>query len=115
MFNLFKKIKMEKEVWVMEFLGHDIPLEAVSNFFKVFISVLIAFMAYNIGVNDAQEYLKWTAYFHGIYDPATGVTAKCWPELLGTSKVQWVCENSTRAENIFIGGREYKFNFSNTS
>jgi hypothetical protein len=95
-------MKVENEIWVFDVFGNTIPLEAIGKFAQVLLSVLVAFMAYNIGMHDASEIIKWSAYFRGMKTPINSgenlpFYTVCTPEQNG-SQVDWDCKNLSKDE-----------------
>ena len=94
----FEKETLHYETWVLEIGGKKIPFEFFSDLIKATALSLLIIIAYNIGSLNAQNYVLWNAYFHGNYNPKTGLYTNCWVFADGLN-VKWECANQTMSKD----------------
>lgn len=86
-----KKIKLCNEELGLQIGKHTL---SIKRFFDLVILAAILVFAYNVGVHDAQEMIKYTAYIseYGICNSSG--CYKCYPSL-SKNHVIWACTNKT--------------------
>jgi hypothetical protein len=96
------KEKIESDEWILEIGGFELPNSVLKSFLTIIMILVMVALAYNTGVNDALEYVKWTSYMTstGVYNQETHSYMKCYPINSG-NRVQWQCDMNYNQSNQF--------------
>lgn len=70
---MFSKDVRTVEGWVINIGNKAIPIDVVKAFIQTILVCVIVYAAYNVGVNDAYEYVKLAAYMGTPVCDASGV------------------------------------------
>lgn len=91
--KFYKEAKTEMTTgWVFEINGKQVPLEVLNQFWKPLLITLLLINAYDMGIRQAQEYIKFFYLFH----ETKGFS--CVP-VQNALYIDWNCSNSTKDLN----------------
>lgn len=84
---MITKETITKEVYILNIGKYKIQL---SDFLKMVLICITVFLAYNIGMNDSMQFLKFSSYLGNGHLDASGHIIKCYPYQEGNT-LDWKC------------------------